>query len=103
MTGPTFSTHVLDVAGGRPAAGVRVSLRPRSGPAWEGVTGADGRWRPAGELKTGDYDLDFDVNDHFPADHLYEKVTLHIRLTESRHYHVPLLISPFGLSSYRGS
>lgn len=97
----TLSTHVLDVATGRPAGGVRVSLGTRTL-----TTDDNGRIGDLsnGGLEAGDYRLVFEIGLYFgSAPHLFETVTLEVKITEARHYHVPLLISPFSCSSYRGS
>jgi 5-hydroxyisourate hydrolase len=97
----TLSTHVLDVATGRPAGGVRVSLGTRTL-----TTDDNGRIADLsnGGLEAGDYTLVFEIGPYFGSvPHLFETVTLEITLAEARHYHVPLLISPFSCSSYRGS
>lgn len=95
----TVSTHVLDTAAGLPAAGVAVRLE---GPGVERSlsTDADGRGRFEGELPTGTYRLTFEPGAHSP---LFASVSLEVRLDEARHYHLPLLVSPYGLSTYRGS
>jgi len=102
MTKATVSTHVLDVASGSPAAGVRVTLG--SLPAQ--VTNSEGRIADLtnGGIEPGAYALRFDLDGYYGSrPHLYKKVVLEIDVTEARHYHVPLLISPFGVSSYRGT
>ena len=108
----TISTHVLDTALGRPAAGVPVTLGREDGtPLGAGATDADGRLRdlvPAGEsLGPGVYRLRFDVGAYFAAagrEAFYPEVTVVFRLGErAEHYHVPLLLSPFGYATYRGS
>jgi 5-hydroxyisourate hydrolase len=97
----TLSTHVLDLAAGRPAAGVAVALLAADGSTVAaGTTGADGRLGFEGELQTGDYTLRFELE---PLTELFGAVSLRVRLHEQRHYHLPLLVSPFGLSTYRGS
>ena len=101
----TFSTHVLDTSTGAPAPGVGVELTPAgSGSGLRGTTDADGRLRFSEELSTGEYELSFELDGHFDGrPHLSDRVRLHLRLHEPRHYHVPLLVSPFGVASYRGS
>ena len=97
----TVSTHVLDVAAGQPAAGVRVTLGTRTM-----VTGDDGRIADlsGGGINPGSYRLLFEVGSYFGGEpHLFETVTLELQLREGGHYHVPLLISPFSCSSYRGT
>lgn len=101
---PTISTHVLDTEHGRPARGVdavlyRVDGEPRSVGA--GVTDDDGRIRSLldGELDAGDYELRFEINERF---FLRLAVTFRVDDT-SRSYHVPLLLAPYSLATYRGS
>jgi 5-hydroxyisourate hydrolase len=89
----SLSTHVLDTGAGRPAAGVRVEL---VGVA-ESTTDDDGRARLADDLPPGDYTLVF-----HPPSRFFRRVELTVSL-EDGHYHVPLLVSPFGCASYRGS
>ena len=112
----TISTHVLDTALGKPAAGVSVSLEQidsasRAVTIGHGTTDLDGRLRnlvPTGRsLEPGDYRLRFDTGAYLArAGHavFYPTVSVDFRVTESgSHYHVPLLLSPFGYSTYRGS
>ncbi|HSC92307.1 MAG TPA: hydroxyisourate hydrolase [Gaiellaceae bacterium] len=89
----SLSTHVLDTGAGRPAEGVRVEL---AGVA-EATTDADGRARLADTLDPGEYTLVF-----HPPSPFFRRVELTVSLEEG-HYHVPLLVSPFGCASYRGS
>lgn len=107
----TLSTHVLDTALGRPAQGVRVTLERDSTVLGSGVTDADGRVRnlQAGgaALDAGNYRLRFSVGEYFSKDgrdSFYREITVDFRIgADAQHYHVPLLLSPFGYSSYRGS
>ena len=109
----TLSTHVLDAASGLPAAGVRVALHRRDGDAWEplgeAVTDDDGRVRDlaAGGLGTGVHRLVFATGEYFRATGqtgFYPEVPVVFEVTDTeRHYHVPLLLSPFAFSTYRGS
>lgn len=96
----TLSTHVLDTAAGRPAGGVPVTLLDTDGAHLaDGVTDADGRVGSlGGELPTGTYRLRFEVEGPF-----YPEVVVTFRVTADEHHHVPLLLSPFGYSTYRGS
>lgn len=104
----TLSTHVLDISLGRPAQGIRVTLEQGADILGTGVTDADGR---VPEIKAaaptpGVYRLRFLVNEYFTAggrDSFYTEITVNFRIGENEHYHVPLLISPFGYSTYRGS
>jgi 5-hydroxyisourate hydrolase len=93
----SLSTHVLDTGSGRPAAGVAVELRSAAGTLASAETDADGRARLADELAPGTYRLVF-----HPPSPFFTMVELEIAL-EDGHYHVPLLVSPYGCVSYRGS
>jgi 5-hydroxyisourate hydrolase len=100
----TFSTHVLDTATGSPAPNIPIVLEARGGLALSGATDTDGRFRPSEALEPGEYELSFNLAGHFgAAPHLSDRVSVQLRLEGRRHYHVPLLISPFGFASYRGS
>ena len=115
MTGsrPTISTHVLDLATGDPAAGVGVALfRLGDDGSPELIselrTDADGRIRDlldGADLVDGDYQLAFDVGGYAEdPDAFFQSAALALRVTDpGRSYHVPLLLSPFGMSTYRGS
>ena len=96
----TLSTHVLDQAAGLPATGVKVSLESRSGtPLGEGFTDHDGRIGSlGGELTPGDYVLRFATEGPF-----FPEVVIVFTVSDERHHHVPLLLSPYGYSTYRGS
>jgi 5-hydroxyisourate hydrolase len=106
-----LTTHVLDTANGRPAAGVRVQLyagEPRS--LWKTVwTNEDGRAEVAGDaLAPGVYELVFSVADYFglaggALPFLGEVVVRFGVADAAANYHVPLLVSPYGYSTYRGS
>jgi 5-hydroxyisourate hydrolase len=111
-----ITTHVLDIAAGRPAGGVPVALEVRTGEdAWErlgaGATDADGRLRSlladGEELSAGVYRLTFDTGAYFRAsgvEGFYPEASVVFEVRDpSQHYHVPLLLSPFGYSTYRGS
>jgi 5-hydroxyisourate hydrolase len=101
----TLSTHVLDTALGRPAVGVPVQLLDRFGTRLaDGVTDADGRVGALGEeLAPAAYTVRFDVAAYQP-DGFYPEVAVTFVVAEGEsHYHVPLLLSPFGYSTYRGS
>jgi 5-hydroxyisourate hydrolase len=114
MTSP-ITTHVLDTARGMPAAGVRVTLDHESSPGtWtrmgQGTTDADGRLRTLlapGALGVGAYRITFDTGTYFGAQGVktfWGDIVVQFRVTDaSSHFHVPLLVSPFGYSTYRGS
>ena len=111
----TLSTHVLDTSIGRPATGVGVRLLQRATTGeWvdvaEGTTNSDGRiaaWMPQDrELRAGTYRLTFAVSAYFAVrgvDTFYTDVAVEFLARDESHYHVPLLVSPFGYSTYRGS
>ena len=106
----SISTHVLDAATGRPAVGVPVTLSRRTdeepGEGWtvlaEATTDADGRVpRLAEQTPAGTYRLQFDTS---ARDGFFPEVVITFRITEaSAHHHVPLLLSPFAYTTYRGS
>jgi 5-hydroxyisourate hydrolase len=110
-----ITTHVLDTARGRPAAGVPVLLEIQEEAGWREIgraeTDADGRVRhllPVGSaLSTGIYRLTFDLETYFRAEEVegfypQAAIVFHVR-DANQHYHVPLLLSPYGYSTYRGS
>jgi 5-hydroxyisourate hydrolase len=104
---PTISTHVLDTGTGRPAAGVRIRCLRVDGEVAEivggGVTDDDGRIRDlmgSEELVPSVYRLVFDLGEG----RFFESAVLDFRVDDARRsYHVPLLVAPYGLTSYRGS
>ena len=113
-----LTTHVLDTAHGRPAAGVRIDLyRIDNGlhHLRSTTTNKDGRCDepllPENEFRAGEYELIFHVGDYFaaigetvPEPKFLDQVVIRFGIAdESQHYHVPLLVSPFGYSTYRGS
>lgn len=112
-----LTTHILDQTAGRPAAGVVVRVSRREGasyaPVAEWLTDADGRARLiAGEdLTIGGYRLEFAIGDHFKASGLpvtdppfLDVVVIDFAVSNvEQHWHVPLLVSPYGYSTYRGS
>ena len=94
----SLSTHVLDTGRGEPARGVRVELLRGDEPVGFGETNDDGRISElARDLSPGDYRLVF-----HPPSPFFRRVELEVSLDDG-HYHVPLLVSPFGCTSYRGS
>jgi len=97
----TVSTHVLDVASGKPAAGVRVTLGTRTL-----TTDVEGRIADlsGGGINPGSYRLLVEIGAYWGSTpHLFKTVALELELNEGRHYHVPLLISPFSCTTYRGT
>lgn len=105
----SVSTHVLDAAVGRPATGVRVVLERRDGDGWVEVadrtTDDDGRVPDlAPTAGRGVYRLRFDVEGYLGAETFYPEVAVTFRITDAAgHHHVPLLLSPYAYSTYRGS
>jgi 5-hydroxyisourate hydrolase len=107
----TLSTHVLDATTGRPAAGLQVRLERADDDGWvpaeTGVTGPDGRLRWPRDTTRGVYRITFGTGAYFTARGsatFYPEVSITFELTEpDEHYHVPLLLSPFAYSTYRGS
>ena len=114
-----LTSHVLDTANGRPAAGVQIDLYRVDGDTHQTIksirTNADGRadepMLAGADFKAGTYELVFHVGDYFAGTGMNQEGprfldTVPVRFgidDESAHYHVPLLISPFGYSTYRGS
>jgi 5-hydroxyisourate hydrolase len=124
-----ITTHVLDTARGKPAAGVPIRLELWKGEAWQslgsGATDADGRLRtltPAGPVEPGRYRISFDTAAYFSAGaapgasgapptpveagaaFFFPLVEIQFVVADgAAHHHVPLLLSPFGYSTYRGS
>lgn len=105
----SISTHVLDAVTGRPAAGLGVTLSARDGELWRELTtrstDEDGRVADlAGEASAGDYRLGFDTDTYLDGNTFYPEVVVVFRITDpAAHHHVPLLLSPFAYSTYRGS
>lgn len=108
----TITTHVLDLTTGAPATGVAVTLELESGGRWEShgraVTDADGRVRDAfgGLTGAGRFRLTFATGAYFAAHGVasfHPEVVVVFEVREAKHHHVPLLLSPFGYSTYRGS
>jgi 5-hydroxyisourate hydrolase len=113
---PHLTIHVLDTTSGKPAAGMRVVLRnvATSAVLAQSTTNADGRLdRPLLEgeaLGSGPYEIAFYVGDYFRAQSVnlpdpafFDVVPVRFSFAAGRNYHLPLLISPYGYSTYRGS
>ena len=108
----TISTHVLDTSAGRPASAVRITLLKHHASTWievlNGETDADGRVALLRDVNAvpGSWRLTFDVGSYFQrsgVESFYTTVAIDFVVRADAHYHVPLLISPFGYSTYRGS
>jgi hydroxyisourate hydrolase len=106
-----ITTHVLDTAAGRPAAGIPVALQVPAGDGrWtalgSGITDGDGRTAALADVGAGPHRLRFDVAAHLGAAAFFSEVTVGFEVDPERdgdHLHVPLLLSPFGYTTYRGS
>jgi 5-hydroxyisourate hydrolase len=110
-----ITTHILDIASGRPAAGVPIALFLQQGDDWREIgaahTDQDGRiadlCAPGHSLDAGTYRMHFDTAAYFAASNnaiFYPWVDVVFNITGAgQHYHIPLLLSPFGYSTYRGS
>jgi 5-hydroxyisourate hydrolase len=99
----SLSTHVLDTARGIPAVGVPIRLETTERIfVGDGVTDPDGRLR-WDEVGTGRYRMIIDTAAYLGADAFFPEVAITFTVTDARHHHVPLLLSPFGYSTYRGS
>lgn len=109
-----ITTHILDTSIGKPAEGVSIILEHFLNGKWErmanGRTNSDGRLidlLPSGKsLILGMYKLVFDTHEYFNNQHIktfYPQVTIEFEITDAAHYHVPLLLNPFGYTTYRGS
>jgi 5-hydroxyisourate hydrolase len=107
----SLSTHVLDTSRGRPAAGMPVRLDRYGGGTWQPVaedfTDDDGRLKDLPATEEGTYRLRFGTGQYFAAyqaETFYPEVSVVFVITDQgEHYHVPLLVSPYGYSTYRGS
>jgi len=109
-----ITTHVLDTSIGRPAAGIQVELHRKSGENWQhvgkGTTDANGRCNNLmgeGQPEVGMYRLVFHAAAYYGllrTETFYSEIPVIFEVREtSAHYHVPLLLNPFGYSTYRGS
>ena len=110
-----ITTHILDISAGCPVQGVAVKLERQTADGWqiigEGKTDEDGRLRdllaPETTLQTGNYRLTFETGEYFKdrqIETFYPQATIVFSVKDAaQHYHVPLLLSPFGYSTYRGS
>jgi 5-hydroxyisourate hydrolase len=103
-----ISTHVLDIALGKPAAGIAVELRSGGAVLTSVVTNADGRTdKPllsGDRIEPGFYELVFRAGTYLGSSGFYDDVTIRFRVTDAEgSYHIPLLLSAYGYSTYRGS
>ena len=109
-----LTTHILDTTKGRPAKDISIKLFQKTKDSWkllaQGVTNNDGRivdlLPPQKAMDFGLYKLDFELETYFVNQKInpfYPQVEILFNITEAEHYHVPLLLNPFGYSTYRGS
>lgn len=111
-----ITTHVLDTSTGKPATGVAVTLEHKTQDAgWQvianGTTDGDGRIKDLlslnSKLSTGHYKLTFETGQYFhmrQAECFFPEITIAFNVNDAKqHFHVPLLLSPFGYSTYRGT
>jgi len=114
MSRSPITTHILDTAKGLPAANVPVKMFKLVGDQWlfltDGLTDADGRvenWATAiDEVEFATYKLTFDLDTYFSSSDspaFYPLAEICFRVQDIKHHHIPLLLSPFGYSTYRGS
>jgi 5-hydroxyisourate hydrolase len=113
MSASRITTHILDTNQGRPAVGVHVRLEVQEAQGWRevgsGITNGEGRITDLGpaELATGNYRIAVDIGEYYlgkGTDWFFSSVCLAFTVRNpEQHYHVPLLISPFAISTYRGS
>ncbi len=109
-----ITTHILDTTKGKPAAGVTIALLQQAGDNWQeiarGKTNSDGRipdlLPKEKQVELGIYKMKFYTQEYFAQDDIvnfYPFVEIVFNVADSAHYHVPLLLNPFGYSTYRGS
>lgn len=105
----TITSHILDTSRGCPAAGIKIILFVQQGDAWpelrRTITDADGRIAPW-TVAPGRYKLRFETRAYFDLQTVstfYPFVEIHFETGDDVHYHIPLLLSPWGYSTYRGS
>ena len=109
-----ITTHILDTTKGKPAANVTIALLHQTGDDWQeiarGVTNSDGRIADLlpkeMQVELGVYKMKFYTQEYFAHDgtaNFYPFVEIVFNVAGNEHYHVPLLLNPFGYSTYRGS
>ena len=114
LTARQLTTHVLNTSIGQPGQNITIRLKHLVDGVWQtmaqGVTNADGRLAdllaPEKILSVGNYKIVFDTANYFAANNLrgfYPEVEIQFTVSDDSHYHIPLLINPFGFSTYRGS
>ena len=109
-----ITSHILDTSSGKPAEGITLILHKGGNDEWteisRSITNADGRTpSPINDdqsLVPGIYKIRFETKDYFDKEHLpsfYPFIEIIFEIKDAEHYHIPLLLSPFGYSTYRGS
>lgn len=109
-----ITTHILDTSKGKPAAGITIILSSEQAGAWKeiakGVTNNDGRipglLANDTTLSAGTYKMRFETKEYFDTNNIqtfYPFVEIVFNISSSEYYHIPLLLNPFGYSTYRGS
>ena len=109
-----ITTHILDTTKGKPAVGITIVLYRGENDEWtelaRGKTNSDGRIADLlpkeNVLEIGIYKMRFETKDYFDANHIitfYPYIEIIFDIQSSDHYHIPLLLNPFGYSTYRGS
>jgi len=104
-----ISTHILDTTKGVAAQGVKVILSIKKNGQWSqlavGETNSDGRFVFNNEKLTGDYQIEFLIEEYFKgSEHFFLNAPVRFKITNTeRKYHVPLLLNPYGFSTYRGT
>jgi 5-hydroxyisourate hydrolase len=106
-----ISTHILNTSRGTPAGGVPVKLQKRNDKGWvdlvDGTTNSDGRFNFDCEKTAGIYQIIFEVEKYLKKesqDYFYQNIPVVFKIEDTtKKYHVPLLLNPFGYSTYRGS
>jgi len=108
-----ITTHILDTSKGKPAEGVTIILYSANNDTWKeiarGITNSDGRIADLlknGLLQHGVYKMRFETKEYFDKKQVatfYPHVDIVFDITTDEHYHIPLLLNPFGYSTYRGS
>jgi hydroxyisourate hydrolase len=109
-----LTTHILDTSIGKPAKGVKITLLHYNETEWQelasGITNMDGRISDLLDnnavLELGRYKMVFDTKRYFETQNLkvfYPSVSIEFEVFDNTHYHIPLLLNPFGYSTYRGS
>ncbi len=106
-----ITTHILDLSKGKPAANVDVQLEKQDGETWkflgQGATNADGRvetlLKAGTKAELGLYRLTFQLKSYFGSSSFYPYAQVIFEVKDQAHHHIPLLVSPFGYSTYKGS